>query len=108
MIKVQRGTSEVICFGSISKFCFLSEAPIVIVSVFDCTGESILVASMHHSSLLPQDISAARCINLYIHKVKKLCFSQGAIAIHPKDIIGKCVHVPVKHSPTDFIVTEHN
>lgn len=107
MVNVQNGTSSEFCFGTISKFCFVggSSAVLVIESLFECTGESILVQSMHRSSLLPEDIRAARGIDLYIYKVKK---SQGVIAISPKDIVRKCVHVPVKHSPTDFIVTQPN
>lgn len=92
MVNVQNGTSSEFCFGTISKFCFVggSSAVLVIVSLFECNGESILVQSMHRSSLLPEDIRAARGIDLYIYKVKK---SQGVIAISPKDIVRKCVHV---------------
>ena len=106
--RVNTGSTSDICFGSIRKLCIIEEVPFVIVSVFDYTGENILVGSMNHSSLRPQDIEAAKTISSYIKKVKKLSLSQGLVAISTRNLLQKCVHIPMKYSPTDYIVTIPN
>ena len=76
--------------------------------IVSSTGEGVLAKSTCPSSLQSGDFEAARCINLYIHKVKKLSLSKRLIAICPEHLLEKCVHIPVKYSPTDYIVNDYD
>lgn len=96
------------CFGSIRKFCFVGTASVALVSVFESTGEDILKEPHHSSSLNTDDHKAAKCINSFIFKVKKISLSNKVVAVSLSSILTKCVHIPLKHSPTDFIVTIPN
>ncbi len=54
-------------------------------------------------------IQLSLCLFLTILiKVKKLSLSNKLIAISPTDLVEKCVHIPVKYSPHDIIVTLPN
>ena len=37
-------------------------------------------------------------------KVKKISVSKQVVAVAVNNLIQKCVHVPIKHSSTDFII----
>ncbi len=97
-------------FGSIQKFCLVNGNPIVLVSIFDNTDEEVLAMpqSQHRHSLSEDDYKAAKLFNLFGFKVKKLSLSNKLIAISPTDLVEKCVHIPVKYSPHDIIVTLPN
>lgn len=105
-IKIQ--SSHEICFGSIGAFCFTGGVPAVLVSVFESTENCVIGESRSRSVLQPDDCRAAKCVELFIFKVKKISISNRLVAIPPENIIRKCVHIPLKHSPTDFIVTLPN
>ena len=77
-------------------FCLVDEVPTAIVSLFDSSDAS------------DDSITAAACIQLFIFKVKKLSLSQRCIAIPLQNIVRKCVHIPMKHSASDYIVTIPN
>ena len=47
-------------------------------------------------------------INRYIYKVRKLSLSNAVVAFPVTSILQQCVHVPVKHSETDFITLQPN
>lgn len=107
-IRIKNGSNSKIAFGSILKFCLVTNTLVILVTIFDSTDESALPESMAHSSLHSSDIKAARCISLFVNKVKKLSLSKKLIAICPEDLLEKSVHIPVKYSPTDYIVTMPN
>ena len=79
-----------------------------IIAVFTSTGEDILTSSRRYCTLHPDDQAAASCINSFIFKVQKISLSNRLIAVPLEDIIQKCIHIPLKYSPTDFIVTLPN
>ncbi len=97
-------------FGSIQKFCLVNGNPIVIVSIFDNTDEEVLVMpqSQHRHSLSEDGYKAAKLFNLFGFKVKKPSLFNKLITISPTDLVEKCVHIPVKYSPHDIIVTLPN
>ena len=48
-------------------------------------------------------------INRYIYKVRKLSLSNTVVALPVTSILQQlCVHVPVKHSKTDYIILQPN
>ena len=97
-----------ICFGSIRRFCYIGEAQVAIASLFDRTNEDILKEPRPTSILHTEDHIAARCINSFIFKVKKISLTQKMVAFSVDRLIKKCVHIPIKHSSTDYIVTIPN
>lgn len=106
--RVRIPSSHEVCFGSISTFCFANGVPAAVVSVYESTDDCIISESSYHSFLQPDDHAAAKCVKLFMFKVKKLSISKRLVAIPPEVILGKCVHIPIKHSPTDCIVTMPN
>lgn len=104
MINMPTGTG----YGSIRKFCFASATEVAIVSLFELTKENVLKEPRRSSSLCTSDHKAAKCVNSFVFKVKKLSLSNKIVAISVDNIIQKCVHIPIKHSSTDFIVTMPN
>ena len=42
------------------------------------------------------------------YKVRKLSLSNTVVAFPVTSILQQCVHVPVKHSETDFIILQPN
>ncbi len=74
------------------------------------TDEEVLAMpqSQHRHSLSEDDYKAAKLFNLFGFKVKKLSLSNKLIAISLTDLVEKCVHIPVKYSPHDIIVTLPN
>ena len=97
-------------FGSIQKFLLVNGDPIAIVSIFERTGEEVISipAPQHCLSLLENDYKAAKMFNLFAFKVKKLSLSQKLVAVSPHDLTEKCVHIPIKYSPNDIIITLPN
>ena len=107
MISIATGDTSEICFSSISLFCFVNGSPIIIAKVFELCG-NILPQSSLQSSLRPEDIEATKNMNAFIYKVKKLSLSGKLIVISPEALLEKCVHIPMKYSPNDVIVTLPN
>ena len=70
------------------------------VYVFDAIGKpSVKNQTLENRSSL---------INRYIYKVLKLSLSNTVVAFPVTSILQQCVHVPVKHSETDFIILQPN
>lgn len=99
-------THEQIGFGSIRTLCFTGTCgvPVAIVRLFQGTGEDVLgpPPTSYVSKL------RSRKINAFVFKVKKLSVVNQVIAISTSAIVSKCVHIPIKHSPVDFIVIQPN
>ena len=95
-------------YGRIRKFFLVSGISVVILTLFEHSTQCIFTESMQYSSLLPQDITAARNVKTYIIKVKKLTISSKIIAISANNILEKCVLIPIPNSPHDLIVTQPN
>ena len=111
MIRTRALTSQVQeLFGSIQKFCFINGIHLAIVSLFECTGEEVISIppQRHCFSLLENDYKAAKIFNLFAFKVKKLSLSRKLVAVSPDDLVEKCVHIPIKYSPNDIILTLPN
>lgn len=100
--------SHGVCFGSIHRFCFVNGVPVAIISLFDLTNQDIHKESPPGSTLLTNDNRAARCINKFMYEVKKLSLAKTLVVISPDSLLTKCIHIPVKHSPTDYIVVIPN
>ena len=94
-------------FGSIQKFCFINGTPIALVALFEKINEDIVSVPdlQHHHTLLENDHKAARIFNLFAVKVKKLSLSRKLVAVTTNNIAEKAVHVPIKYSPYDIIVS---
>jgi len=95
-------------FGSIQKFCLIDRLPVAIVALFENTKENIISIPHHQLSLLQNDHKAAQIFDLFAYKVKKLSLSKKLIALSAENIIEKCIHIPVKHSPTDIVIVLPN
>lgn len=96
-------------FGSIVQFCFSAKDLVVLVEVFDQVGKGIL--DNIHSPTNPR-LSHSTCngITDYIFCVKKLSCSKHTRvhAISVSSIFAKCVHIPVKDTAFDYIITMPN
>lgn len=92
-------------FGSISQFCFAKGQVVAIVQVFKLTERSIV--DNVRTPTFPE-LTASRTINKFIYCVKKLSLSNQTLAIPVSSISLKCVHIPMKCSPLDFIITMPN
>lgn len=106
--QVSIGASGETCFGSILRFCFVDKIPVAIISIFQHTGQDIHKEPCSRSSLQADDHRAAKFINIFMSKVKKLSLSKRIVVVTPDSILRKCIHIPIKHSSTDYIVTLPN
>ena len=96
-----------ILFGSIAQFCFARHVAVAIVRVFNLTERSLL--DVLHASTLPNETQTlCSSINKFIFCVKKLSLSNRTLAIPVSAISLKCIHIPQKGSPLDFIITLPN
>ena len=93
-------------FGSVETLRGVGGRHIAFVHLFEKNYEGTL------SSLTPPRELSLRTnqsqINSVIYKVKKLSLSSQTIAVSVDKLLQKCVHVPIKYSRTDFIVTMPN
>ena len=91
-----------LCLGSIRKFCVLKEGHIAIIDVYEQVPEGLLDA--FKPSL--QELKTVRntLLNRYFAIVKKISVSNQLVAVSVNAIKQKCVHVPIKHSPTDMLL----
>lgn len=94
-------------FGSIIKFCFARHLAVAIVRVFNLSERSIL-DTVHAPTLSDDALTLCSNINKFIFCVKKLSLSNRVVAIPASAISLKCVHIPQKGSPLDFIITLPN
>ena len=92
------------CFGSVKKLCFTDDSvPAAIVSVFEPTGEDVVPKPRYHSLLREDDeddFKATKIFEVVYIQSQKVIYNKSVSA---EDIIQKCIHIPVKYSPTDFI-----
>ena len=96
-------------FGSIVRLCLVDRIPVAIVSIFESTDEDFFKDLDNPSSNLTDgDKHAAQITNKFTFVVKKLSLSNCLMAVSPDLIVKKCIHIPNKHSPTDYIVTFPN
>ena len=94
-------------FGSILQFCFAKRQLVAVIRVFKATEQSIL--NSVHTPTLPNDkLPLCSTIDNFIFCIKKLSLTNQMIAIPVTSISLKCVHIPVKGSPQDFIITMPN
>ena len=93
-------------FGSITKFCFAKHQVVAILRVFTLIDQSILDSL--RAPTLPEVLPLSKSINKFIFCVEKLSLSNGTVAIPATAIHLKCIHIPVKGSPTDFTVVSPN
>ena len=94
-------------FGSILQFCFVKRQLVAIVRVFQATEDGIL-NSIHTPTLPDNVLTLCSTVDNFIFCVKKLSLTNQTIAIPATSISLKCVHIPVKGSPLDFIITMPN
>lgn len=90
-------------FGSIVLFCFTDGVPIAVVDIFEQTCESPL-SCLRDPSLNGLDGSQTKALNDFVFKVKKLSVSNKTVAVPVSSILAKCIHIPIKYSPCDYIV----
>ena len=86
--------------GSIRRFCILQQGPVAIIDVFERLHEGIL-----HGIAASRPLLAANeeHLNRFFVKVNKKCVTKTLTVAFTNCLIQKCIHIPVKHSPTDTI-----
>lgn len=95
-------------FVSVRRFCLINESVIGIGNVFQTMHENIFDTIAKPSISNPTLKNRSNLINRYMYKVKKLSVSNAVVAFTASSIIQLCVHVPIKHSETDFIILQPN
>lgn len=92
-------------FGSVKTLFGIGDRHVAIVCVYESTEEDILfdIPAPQHRQLRSCTID-----NFFVSKVKKLSLSNRNIAIPVTDILARCIHIPIKHSPTEYIITLPN
>ena len=94
-------------FGSIMQFCFSNGETVAIINVFEHVQQSLL-----DSVDLPRipELNHSMCedINNFIYCVKKLSLTNVILAVPVISLCAKCVHIPIKGSPFDYIVAIPN
>ena len=90
-------------FGFIGLFCFTDGLPIAVIDIFEQTHDGLLTC-LREPSLDGLDGSQTEPLNDFVFKVKKLSVSDKTVAVPVTSILAKCVHIPIKYSPCDYIV----
>ena len=100
-VRCTAGDENQMTFGSVQLICCFANMHVAIICLFEHTYEGVLsdLPAANHPELAIDNL-----INLFVYKVKKLSLSNKTIAIAIEHITEKCIHIPVKYSPTDFIV----
>ena len=80
------------------------------MALFEKINEDIVSVPdlQHHHSLLENDHNTARIFNLFAVKVKKLSLSRKLVSVTTNNIVEKAVHVLIKYSQYDIIVSIPN
>ena len=100
-----RNSSGTMHYGSIRCFCFWGGEPVAVLAVF--TPKHNALEEVQNSSI-PELNPLSLSINTFIVKVMKLSITNVFVAVPVSSIISKCVHVPIKGKPYDFIVSLPN
>lgn len=95
-------------FVSVRRLCFINGSTIGIGNVFQSMQHDILNAIGKPSVKNHTLQNRSSLINRYIYKVRKLSLSKTVVAFPVSSIIQQCVHVPLKHSETDFVILQPN
>ena len=98
---------DTLMLGSIRKFYVLKNADhIAIIDVYERVSQGIL----DNVSPTIHDLKSFRYmqLNSYFVVVKKISLTNNVVAVPVISILRKCVHVPIKYSPTDVIIFQPN
>ena len=98
---------DTLMLGSIRKFYVLKNADhIAIIDVYERVSQGIL----DNVSPTIHDLKSFRNmqLNSYFVVVKKISLTNNVVAVPVISILRKCVHVPIKYSPTDVIIFQPN
>ena len=97
-------SNDTMFFVSVGRLCLTNGSIIGIGNVFQSMQHNILDAigkpSVKNHTLQNRS-------SLIIYKVQKLS-SKTVVAFPVSSIIQRCVHVPLKHSETDFVILQPN
>ena len=94
-------------FGSIIQFCLAKRQMVAIVRVFTLLEQNVF-HSVRASTLPEEALTLSKRITKFIFCVKKLSLSNRTIAIPATAICLKCIHIPMKGSPIDFVIALPN
>ena len=90
-------------FCSIKTLCCIGDSHMAIVEVFEEVHGQHLPQARH------KELKNSRLIDVFfLHQVKKLSLSKTTKIVPIEKLSSKCVFIPLKHSPTDYIVTLPN
>ena len=100
--------NEKVLFVSVRRFCIINSSVIGIGNVFETVHGNIFddigTPSINNCTLS----NGSGVINRFIFKVRKLSVTNSIVAFTASSIIQLCVHIPIKHSETDYIVLQPN
>ena len=100
--------NENLVFVSVRRFCMINGSVIGIGNVFETLHENIFndigTPCIKNSSL----INGSALLNHFLFKVRKLSVTNAIVTFAVNAIIQLCVHIPIKHSATDYIVVQPN
>lgn len=97
---------QVLHFGTIRFFFFCGSEVHALIDTFK---ESEDFCDHIRTPSIPElDSSLAKSINDFIFPVQKLSIAKETVAVPISHILSKCVHIPVKGSPFDYIVSIPN
>ena len=94
-------------FGSILQFCFAKRQLVAVIRVFTATEQSIL-NSVRTPTLPDEVVTLCSTTDNFIFCANKLSLTNQIVAIPASSITLKCVHIPMKGSPQDLIITIPN
>lgn len=94
-------------FGSITQFCFSKGETIAIIRVFEHIRQSLL-DSVSMPATPELDHSMCFEIDNFIFCVTKLSLTNLTLAVPVVSLCAKCVHIPIKGSPFDYVVAIPN
>ena len=94
-------------FGSIMQFCFSKGETVAVIRVFEHVQQSLL-DSVDSPRIPELNYSVCEDIDNYIFCVKKLSLTNLILAVPALSLCAKCVHIPLKGSPYDYIVVIPN
>ena len=89
--------------GSIRCFCICNKIPVAIIAVFGPANDAF---EGLQSTI--QELNSFSLNNSCIFKVEKISIIRKFQAVPVSFIQTKCVHIPIKAKPFDFIVTTPN
>ena len=101
--------NDTMLFISVRRLCLINGSITGIGNVLQCMQHNVFDA-IGKPSVKNQTLeNRSSLINRYIYKVRKLSLSNTVVAFPVTSILQQlCVHVPVKHSETDFILLQPN